>query len=401
MFRGTLISQVFAVIGSLFLAKIYGEEAYGVFGVFISTINITSIISTLQLDKCIVTSKHKKESINWFNFLLILIPLISILISLLLFLISNYFFEEKFDLTIILLATIGSLIFTYNIINESYFTFNKEFSTISNSRVFLTIGNVLFQFVLYSYYNLLGLIIGFLISQFFLLLYYLFKNRSVFSKTNFKAIKNGIKMNATIVKFLLPSNTINSFANNLMPILILTFFGAKEAGVYFFSIKILGTPLFLISSSISKVYFQKSSELLIENKSELFKLTKKIVTTNLLLMLGFLIIVNTVGMYILEHFFDKNWINLRLYTLILSILIFARTSFNPISSLIVVLNKNLESLIFNVYLFIINLIAIYVGYLYNNITITIFVLAIFGGVGYLLLLAYFLNHLKSITQNNV
>ena len=186
-----------------------------------------------------------------------------------------------------------------------------------------------------------------------------------------------------------------------MPILILSFFGAKEAGVYFFSIKILGTPLFLISSSISKVYFQKSSELLTENKSDLLKLTKNIVTTNLILMLTFLIVINTVGMYILEHFFDEKWNNLRLYTLILSILIFARTSFNPISSLIVVLNKNLESLIFNIYLFIINLVAIYVGYLYNDITITIFILAIFGGVGYLLLLAYFLNYLKTITKNNV
>jgi O-antigen/teichoic acid export membrane protein len=401
MFRGTLISQVIAVIGSLFLAKIYGEEAYGFFGVFISIISIVSIISTLQLDKCIVLSKHKKESINWFNFLLIIIPFISFLISFLLFLVSIYFFDNKLELSIILPATLGSLIFAFNVINESFFTFNKEFSTISNSKIFLTIGNVLLQFILYSYYNLYGLIIGFLISQTLLLLYYLFKNRGAISKTNFNEIKKGIKTNANIVKYLLPSNTINSLANHLMPILILTFFGAKEAGVYFFSIKILGTPLFLISSSISQVYFQKSSKLLEENKNELLKLTKKIITTNLLLMLGFLLLVNTIGMYVLEYFFDENWSNLRLYTLILSILIFTRTSFNPISSLIVVLNKNLESLIFNIYLFIINLIAIYVGYLYNDITITIFILAIFGGIGYLLLLTYFLNHLKTITKNNV
>lgn len=401
MFRGSFISQVIAIIGTLFLAKIYGEEAYGFFGVFMSIISIVSIVSTLQLDKCIITSKHKKVSINWFNFLLFLVPLISISVSILLFLISNYFFDKRLDSNIIILATIGSLTFALNLINENYFTFNKQFSTISNARVFLTIGNVLLQFMLYTYYSLYGLIIGFLISQLLLLIYYLFKNRIVITTINFKKIKNGIKSNASIVKYLLPSNTINSLANHLMPILILTFFGAKEAGVYFFSIKILGTPLFLISSSISQVYFQKSSELLKENNNELLKLTKKIVTTNLLLMLGFLFLVNTIGMYILEYFFNENWNNLRLYTLILSILIFARTSFNPISNLIVVLNKNLESLIFNIYLFIINLVAIYVGYLYNDITITIFILAIFGGVGYLLLLAYFLNYLKTITKNNV
>ena len=353
MFRGSFISQVIAIIGTLFLAKIYGEEAYGFFGVFMSIISIVSIVSTLQLDKCIITSKHKKVSINWFNFLLFLVPLISISVSILLFLISNYFFDKRLDSNIIILATIGSLTFALNLINENYFTFNKQFSTISNARVFLTIGNVLLQFMLYTYYSLYGLIIGFLISQLLLLIYYLFKNRIVITTINFKKIKNGIKSNASIVKYLLPSNTINSLANHLMPILILTFFGAKEAGVYFFSIKILGTPLFLISSSISQVYFQKSSELLKENNNELLKLTKKIVTTNLLLMLGFLFLVNTIGMYILEYFFNENWNNLRLYTLILSILIFARTSFNPISNLIIVLNKNLESLIFNIYLLLI------------------------------------------------
>jgi O-antigen/teichoic acid export membrane protein len=401
MFRGSFISQVIAIIGTLFLAKIYGEEAYGFFGVFMSIISIVSIVSTLQLDKCIVTSRNKKESINWFNFLLILVPLISILVSIFLFLISDYFFDKKLESTIIMLATIGSLTFALNLINENYFTSNKQFSTISNSRIFLTIGNVILQFILYTYYNLLGLIFGFIISQLLLLLYYLFKNRKVITAINFKEIKDGIKSNASIVKYLLPSNTINSLANHLMPILILTFFGPKEAGVYFFSIKILGTPLFLISSSISQVYFQKSSELFKKNKNELLKLTKKIVKTNLLLMLGFLFLVNTIGMYILEYFFNENWNNLRLYTLILSILIFARTSFNPVSNLIVVLNKNLESLIFNIYLFIINLIAIYVGYLNNDITITIFILAFFGGIGYFLLLAYFLNHLKTITKNNV
>ena len=91
MFRGSFVSQVIAIIGTLFLAKVYGEKAYGFFGVFISIVSIVSILSTLQLDKCIITSKNKKVSINWFNFLLILVPLISISVSILLFIISNFF----------------------------------------------------------------------------------------------------------------------------------------------------------------------------------------------------------------------------------------------------------------------------------------------------------------------
>ena len=58
MVRGTLIAQTIAMIGAIFLAKIYGEEAYGVFGVFISITSITSIVCSLQLDKFIVISKN-------------------------------------------------------------------------------------------------------------------------------------------------------------------------------------------------------------------------------------------------------------------------------------------------------------------------------------------------------
>jgi O-antigen/teichoic acid export membrane protein len=401
MIRGTLIAQIIAIIGAVFLAKIYGEVAYGFFGVFISITSITSTICSFQLDKLIVISKNLKESINWYNFLLIIIPVSSILISFLLFLISNYFFNEHISLQLILLCSIGTLLITLNTTNENIFTFKKEFSTISSAKIAVTICNLGFQFFMYYHYALLGLIIGFLISQFILFLFYFLKNKNVVSKTNFSEIKKGIQSNPSILKFLLPSNTINSIANSLMPILILTFFGAKEAGVYFFSLKILGIPLFLISSSVGQVYFQKSSVLYNKNKEELLLLTKKIVSTNLLIMLGFLLLINTFGMYILDYLFDEKWANLKEYTLILSVLVLARTSFNPISSLIVVLNKNLESLLFNSYLFIINLIAIYVGYLNNSIIITIFILAILGGIGYIVLLAYFLNHLKYIANNNV
>ncbi len=82
------------------------------------------------------------------------------------------------------------------------------------------------------------------------------------------------------------------------------------------------------------------------------------------------------------------------YIFTLSFLILARSCFNPISSLIVVLNKNLIGLFFNSYLFIVNLIALYFGVINNEIMHTIIILAIFGAIGYVVLMFYFLNLLK-------
>lgn len=396
MFRGTVISQIIAVFGAIYLAKLYGEEAYGFFGFFVSITSIVGIISTLQLDKCIITSKEEKESSNWFNFLLIIFPIITIICFSIFFIYSFFFDFEKQNETILLLSLIGSIIITTNLIHESFFTFKKEFSIISNIKIYITVFNIFLQFILFYKFSILGLIIGFVASQFLLLIYVFYKNRSSIQTIDIQEVKNGIHSNIGIIKFLLPSNIINSLANNIMPILILSFFGVKEAGVYFFSVKILSAPLFLISSSVSNVYFQKSAELKNKNVSKLLGITKKIVKTNILIMLTFLLVINTLGIYLMNVFLENQWNNLNIYILILSFLVLARSSFNPISSLIVVLDKNLIGLIFNCYLLMINLVAMYFGTMYNSIIYTVLILSFFGGIGYFILLYYFFNQLKQL-----
>lgn len=394
MFRGTVIAQVIGFLASIYLAKIYGEAAYGYFGFFISLINIISIISTLQLEHCVITSKSNETSRFWFSSLLILIP-ITTLLSFIILLLKHHFYPfEELNETIIISSIVGVLLLAFNVNHESYYTFKKQFSIIANNKIALTILNVGFQWFLFYKYEVFGLILGFLISQFLLLLFNTFKNKGTFTRVQFSMFKSEIKANSEIVNYLFPSNLLNAIALNFMPLLILAFFSAKEAGTYFFSIKILGAPLFLISSSVSKVYFKRSVELLEDKKSELYQLTKKVVGTNVLIMLGFLIMINTIGVYALEWFLGNNWNDLRTYLWIVSFLILGRSSFTPISSLIVSMQKNFIGLIFNVFLLLLNIAAIYYGIISNDLKTAIFILSIMGGIGYVALLLYFMTALK-------
>jgi O-antigen/teichoic acid export membrane protein len=79
---------------------------------------------------------------------------------------------------------------------------------------------------------------------------------------------------------------------------------------------------------------------------------------------------------------------------VLSFLVLSRSTFSPISDIIVVLDKNNVSLLFNAILLIINSIAFYIGFVMNDLTYTIYVLSSFGGIGYLLLTIYFLKIIK-------
>lgn len=398
MLKGTFIAQIIGVIGSIFLAKIYGSEAYGLFGLYISISSVLTIINTLQLDKSLVTlkSESESESENLMNSLFLSTLIIALIFFILYYFISFFFDLNLFNIGIVAISILSSIIYSFNSIHESFLTFKKKFHPISIVKIYTVVFNITLQILLYNKFKLMGLVYGNTFSIILITVFYFFKNQNHLKKIDLGKLKKSIISNSSIVKYIFPSTLLNSLAINLMPILILTFFSLKDSGVYFLSLKILAVPLFLISSSTSQVYYQKSSEMLYDSKEKLFALTKQLVLTNLGIMLVFVIVINTIGIYFLEFIFDKNWENLRLFTFILSFLILARSSFNPISNIIIVLNKNHISLLFNSYLLIINLAAISFGYFSNSLTKTIITLSIFGGLGYITLLFYFMKKLKDL-----
>ena len=118
---------------------------------------------------------------------------------------------------------------------------------------------------------------------------------------------------------------------------------------------------------------------------------------NISFFLIFLIFLNTIGIEILYYFF-KDWLNLSIYINILSFLFFAKVTYNPISDILVVLNKNHVTLIFNIYQLLISSLAIYIGFIKNNILTTINMISFIGGVGYLFITLYILYYLRKISR---
>jgi O-antigen/teichoic acid export membrane protein len=396
MFKGTAGSQIIAIIGTLYLAQLYGSESYGIFGVFLSISGFLSVFNTIQLENGIITTTDNKEANRLSVLLWFIIFVISILIFLIYTIIEYYFNLSSLNTNLVNFSILAGAILSLNKLYEFVLTRNKKFRIIANVKIYLALLNIIFQFILFKIDNIMGLIYGNSIALTFVLLFYLFKNKIELRIYNEIKLNTFFKNYKSILKYLYPSALINNAAMTALPILILTLFSAKDAGVYSLSLKIVATPLFLISSSISQVYYKKSSDLFYTSKEKLFDFTKNIVLANLGTMLIILIFINTLGIFILEYFFTKNWENLRLFTLLLSVLIFARTSFNPISNIAIVMDKNKVSLLFNIYLLLVNIVAVIIGFFYDNLFVTIIILSFFGALGYFFLLFYFLRLLKNI-----
>ena len=79
---GTTFAQAFSVIIYVVLSRIFTEEDFGVFGLYMNILNITIIFSTAKYELAILLPKNDRDSVN----LLGLSGLISTIVSLLLFL---------------------------------------------------------------------------------------------------------------------------------------------------------------------------------------------------------------------------------------------------------------------------------------------------------------------------
>ncbi len=394
LFSGTLIAQLINVLGALFLAKIYAPELYGNYSVFLSFVGILTLINSVKLEYVIITDKSEDKSKNMVNALLFIIFIISFLIFGLFVLFRDEFLKNGIVFTILLFSSLASLFVSNSKVFESYATRKSLFKSIANARIIMAGSTILFQFFLF-YISKNGLIYGYVISMIITMIFFVIISKNIIQVPDMQLFKTTLKNHKNILRFAFPSGVINGIANNIMPILLLSYFSAASSGIYALSLKVVSVPMFIISSSISQVYFQKASEYFNHSKEKLYDLTKQVAFTNILIMFIILIVINTLGIFLLDLFFDKDWENMNLYIIILSFFVLGQVAFSPVSSLIVIINKMHVGLIFNICLALINFIAIYIGNIYQNIVYTVLILSIVGGLSYIVLLFYFLSILKN------
>lgn len=396
LLAGNSIARVTTTLGGVLLANYYGPESFGIYNVFLSYILILSILSSFRIDSIMILLKDYKQIRNLFSGALLVILLSNFVIisgmSLL-----QAFHLVRFDVSyyVLFLCGIGSILTGWNLSQYYLFTKYKLFKQISFAFALASITSVAFQ-TLFYFIELRenGLIYGWMVGLAASFIYNIRVSRSRINKVNFKLLQKSIKKNIKIVKYTYPSDSINSIANNIMPILIVTYFTTTEVGVYAMAFKILSTPLVLLASAVGGVYFQRAANLYGVDNRTLEKLTYKVILSNIGLISLFVILMNTIGIYILELFFKEGWEELRAYLLALSFWIVARSAWSAISDLDAVLRRNQISLIFNIYLLAVNFVGLYYGVYKNDFIYSAWSFSILSGIGYLSLTGFVLYQLR-------
>ena len=207
-------------------------------------------------------------------------------------------------------------------------------------------------------------------------------------------VKN-FKKYIDFLKFSTLSNLFNSISNIGMTTIIIIFFGAKIAGLYFIAEKIIAIPVSLMTSSISQVYFEKASKLIYNDKVKLLNLTNKIQKNIFYFLLPFLIVASIFGENIFS-LFGERWAQSGLILKYFSVFVLMKNIYSPISHIGDILNKQKILLFFNISLFSFQLITFYFLKEYNDIKVALLTASIFGAIHYLILNAYMKSELKKL-----
>jgi O-antigen/teichoic acid export membrane protein len=398
LFKGNFWAQAFGLLGTLFIANLYGSDIMGVFSKFISISSVLAIFFTIRLESAFVLTKDEKNLKTIFSSIVYSILVGTIISAVIILLLPDSFYSQvNFLRVYAVFCVFGAVLKSLENVFLSYLLRLKFFSKIAFSRILFTLTKYGAQFALFTYLIDLGLIIGFLIGTFIILVYFYLITGNLFSFISFSEFKRTIRENYNLVSFGVLSDNLNAINLNLIPILAGVYFSDAEIGWYFLAMVLLSVPVTFINASFSKVFFLRASEIYNDNPSALFSFVKKYTTQlSLGLLLPFLAIFFLSTPFI-EVALKDEWITVGLYIQLLAVLFYLRSIYNPLSYLEEVLKKNHLGLIFNSFLFVVNVTAIvYGGMVAKDFLTTLYIIAIGLPIGYLSMIIYFLMVTKQL-----
>lgn len=387
LLAGNTVSKLILTLFGFVLANYYNPENYAVYAVFLSYVTILPVLASFRLDNIMILQKGSKEIRNLFNGIIWISLAVTVLLTVILVLVKmSDIFDVEMSYFVLFLCGIATVLTAWNNAQNSLFTKFKLFKQMSTAFVLASVFSVLFQGIFYFLgYVENGLIYGWLVGLLVSFLYNARVTKHRLGTLDIPLLKKNIKEHFEVVKFTYPSDSINIIANSILPILAIAYFAKAEVGIFAMAFKMLTTPLVLLSGSVSKVYFQKSITLYNHDIKQLVSLTYRVILTNVGIIFFFLVFMNTAGIYLLGLFLNDTWKGLGEFILILSFWILARSALNPIITILLVIKKNHYSLIFNIYLLLVNFAAIGIGVIKNDFSFGITVFSILSGLGYLAL----------------
>lgn len=303
---GTGLAQLIAIILMPILSRLYTQEAFGLLTSYTAIVTLLSSFVTLKYDTALVLPKEDRNAyalLKLSNGLTLILTFLSVLI---LFIPISYFSEYQGLQIMIGLGTILSV--NYN--NSSLWNIRfKQFKITSISKIIQILSVFVFQFILYSFFNLKGLVIGNILGVSVGGIYLIIARNidyKIYKEISLEDMKTQAIRYIDFPKYFTISNFIMSLSANLPVLLFINYISYSELGLYGMAMTLIIQPVSLISGSFKSVILSYMAEKKNSNQ-KILKWYVKNISLLLTISIAGSIVIICFGEIIIEFFLGSTW----------------------------------------------------------------------------------------------
>lgn len=403
LISGTTLAQAFSIIIYVVLSRIYTEEDFGVFGLYMNILNITIIFSTAKYELAILLPKSDRESVN----LLGLSGLISTGVSLFLLLIVIFFNDVISGwlgsdeiarwLYLIPLSTLLVGLFTSF---RNYSNREKRYKLIAGANIAQSLSNSLLKLGLgLAMIGAAGLIFGVVFGQLVgFLVFFAVHLRINLKKAGWlklSEIRRLAKQYKRFPKYNMWQGLVNNLSGALPVFIFSSHFSIAIAGFYTFGYMVIYRPVNLVANSFYQVFYQRFVEKQHQSVPLLPEIGLFLKRSIQVLLIPFIV----VGIFAPEIFgflFDEHMVEAGKYARIMLPWIFMVSLVMPLSFIPDIYGKQQIALIIDSVRLGLRVAALVIGVVMDSVYVC---LALFSGVSALMILYSLLWYIRLVKKN--
>lgn len=399
LFSGIFAARLIPALFALVIARLYAPADFGIFMLFLSIASLLSILTTGGYERALLLATNFNEKQHIFRFSLKINLLLSsiILAGIILFVIIHGKLDVAHCIMLILIPVFAFFFGGLQLIRNILIS-NKLFRKLSALEVLRALATGGLQTMFFVVPGT-GLFLGIVLAQIVTFSYFFFRlpeTRKFKLEAYHKRELVLARRFVNFPKFSVPSELFNYLSSQLPVFMVKPFFGSTMLGLYSFSHRYLSIPVQLTSISIGSVFVQKAQSLK-KLPEELSRLTYELFRKQFILALIPFAVLALWGNLIFRLVFGAEWEFSGTLGQLIAPWLFAVFIGSPLANMLIVMEKQKISMIFNITMLAFRAISLAIGGLIlKDIKLTIALYSLVGFVFFTLLTIYSLRlaHVK-------
>ena len=272
LISGTIGTYIFPIILSPVLTRIYTPDEFALFTIYMTAVQIISVVSTLKYELGIPLVNNHQDRIDLFRISFIntiLIAFFTFLIIRICFIVNS---NSAYGVQVLAYFIPSGIILMslFHQILYNWLLYKQKFNYISISKILFGFIYAIFPIMLYQICDLkdfiylvishqIGLFLG-LIAIFFLSYKKItFKNLTSIFVFKIQDLTNILKKYKKYAFFSSPSALMNTISIWIPVIFIWGFFDEKYTSLFFLSHRVVNLPMMVLGHAIGKIFYSKAS----------------------------------------------------------------------------------------------------------------------------------------------